>query len=266
MYFSSEDLTEYTLRRKLRKNGAVMENIVTISVADDRFQNIKFDSEFLRQLLAKYRPALCIFDPIQAFVPSNIKMCDRNAMRNCLSPLIGYGKEFGTTFIIVVHANKQSGVWGRKRMSDSSDVWDIARSVIMAGETSESGIRYLSQEKNNYELCCDSVLFSINDNVVSFKCHSAKKDRDFVLETARSSHQAPQREEAEQFIINFLNGEEKEVRDLDEAAAAMSISKNALKNAKTALKNAGKIKTRPIGFGKDKKFLIYCTDTNEVNE
>lgn len=110
MFFSAEDSFEYTLKRRLRKNGAILENILSIDIADERFQDIKFNSLFLEQLLEKYRPALCIFDPIQAFVPPEIRMGDRNAIRNCLAPLIGYGEKYGTTPLIIVHANKQSGV------------------------------------------------------------------------------------------------------------------------------------------------------------
>ena len=44
---------------------------------------------------------MCIFDPIQAFVPPDIRMGDRNAMRSCLSPLIGYGEKYGVTFLII---------------------------------------------------------------------------------------------------------------------------------------------------------------------
>ena len=58
-----------------------------------------------------------------------MQMGQRNAMRACLSPLIGIGEEFGVTSLIVVHTNKKQGVFGRNRIADSADVWDIARSV-----------------------------------------------------------------------------------------------------------------------------------------
>lgn len=77
MFFSAEDSFEYTLKRRLRKNGANLSNIYSIDIADDRFQDVKFNSPFLEQLLDKYRPALCVFDPIQAFVPPDIRMGDR---------------------------------------------------------------------------------------------------------------------------------------------------------------------------------------------
>lgn len=256
MFFSSEDSFEYTLKRRLRKNNANLENILSIDVADERFKNIKFNSQFLEQLLAKYRPALCIFDPIQAFVPPDIKMGDRNAMRSCMSPLIGYGEKYGVTFLIVEHANKQSGVWGRKRIADSADIWDISRSVIMAGETNEKGIRYLSHEKSNYGTTGDTILYSIEDEVVSFKSYTSKKDRDFVVEEGYSSRQAPQRDEAKDFIVNFLKDGEKEISELDEMAAAMGISKATMKRSKSELKKDGVVKIWSCGYGQNKKFFI----------
>lgn len=255
MFFSAEDSFEYTLKRRLRKNGANLDNILSIDIADDRFQDIKFNSPYLESLLEAHRPVLCIFDPIQAFVPPDIRMGDRNAMRNCLAPLIGYGEKYGVTFLIVEHANKQSGVWGRKRIADSADIWDISRSVIMAGETNERGVRYLSHEKSNYGPTSDSILYTIEDEVIQFKGYTNKKDKDFVSETDYNSRQMPQKEEAKEFILEFLKDGEKEVSELDEMAAAMSISKNALKNAKAELKKEGKTKTWCIGFN-PKRFYI----------
>ncbi len=260
MFFSAEDSAEYTLKRRLRKNGADLSNIYTIDIADERFQYVKFNDPFLEQLIEKYRPALCIFDPIQAFVPPDIRMGDRNAMRSCLAPLIGYGEKYGTTFLIILHANKQSGVWGRKRMADSSDIWDISRSVLMAGETNEKGIRYLTHEKSNYSLTAGTVLYSIQDEVAVFKGYTDKKDKDFVTEVDYTTRQAPAKEEAKEFILDFLKDGEKEVSELDEMASAMSISKNALKNAKTELKKENRIKTRSTGYGQEKKFYVCLLD------
>lgn len=274
MFFSAEDSFEYTLKRRLRKNGANLENIVSIDIADDRFQDIKFNSSFLEQLLDKYRPVLCIFDPIQAFVPPDIRMGDRNAMRGCMAPLIGYGEKYGTTFLIIEHANKQSGVWGRKRIADSADIWDISRSVIMAGETNEQGIRYLSHEKSNYGPTGNTILYSLEDEIVQFRGYTWKKDKDYVMEVDYTTRQVPQREEAKGFILEYLKDGEKEVSELDSMAKAQSISTNALKNAKAELKKEGQIKYRNAGSGRsrDKKFYISLIDnlstisTSKVNE
>ena len=256
LFFSAEDSAEYTLKRRLRKNGANLENIIFLDVADDRFQDVKFNSLFLEAILKEYCPALCIFDPIQAFVPPDIRMGDRNAMRNCLAPLIGYGEKYGTTFLIIEHANKQSGVWGRKRIADSADIWDISRSVIMAGETNRDGIRYLSHEKSNYDQTRQTVLYSIEDEVICFKGYTSKKDKDFVAEAVHETRGIQPRQEAKEFILDFLKDGEKEVAELDEMAKVNDISKNAMREAKSELRQEGKTKMWSIGYGSEKKHFI----------
>jgi len=186
-------------------------------------------------------------------------------MRNCLAPLIGYGEKYGTTFLIVEHANKQSGVWGRKRIADSADIWDISRSVIMAGETNEKGIRYLSHEKSNYGPTASSILYAIDEEVIRYKGRTDRKDKDFVTAVDYSTRQAPQREEAENFILEFLQDGEKEISELDDMAAAMSIGKGTLKRAKTQLRQDGKIKTWSVGFN-PKRFMISLTDSSKMVE
>ena len=260
MFFSAEDSFEYTLKRRLRKNGANLENIFSISISDERFQDIKFNSLFLEKLLEKYCPALAIFDLIQAFVPPEIRMGDRNAMRNCLAPLIGYGERYGVTFLIVVHGNKMAGAWGRNRIADSVDIWDISRSVIMAGETQEAGVRYLSHEKSNYGATGETLLYTIVNEVIVPKTYTHKKDRDFVAETNYATRQRLEKEEAKDFILDFLKDGEKEISELDEMAAATGITKNALKNAKSELRQDKRIKTWSQGF-KPKKYLISLTDS-----
>ena len=54
--------------------------------------------------------------------------------------------------------------------------------------------------------------------------------------------------------------------ELDEMASTMSISKNALKNAKAELKKEKKIRTWSIGYGQSKKYFISLIDTGKPNE
>lgn len=269
LFFSAEDSYKYVLRRKLRLSGANLKNIKTMDVSDERFKRIKFNDPFLEQLIVTHRPALIVFDPIQAFIPENIKMGERNAMRSCTEPLIGYGEKYGCTFLLIVHTNKMANVWGRKRMADSSDLWDISRSVLMLGETSEPGIRYISQEKSNNGPLRSTVLFSIDGGTAEYKGLSDKKDKDFVAAASQAVKQAPAREEAKEFILDFLKDGEKPVADLDEMASVMGISRNTLGRAKTELKQEKKIKMWSRGSRKEKKWfasLIQCEDVGEKGE
>lgn len=204
IFFSSEDSLEYTLKARLRKAGANMDNIYSVSLKDERFSQIKFNSQLLKDLIREVKPALVVFDPLQAFIPPEIQMGQRNAMRNCLNPLIGLGEEYGTTFLVIVHTNKRQGTYGRNRIADSADVWDIARSVMIVGQTQEKDIRYMSHEKCNYGELQSTALFTINDGVAEFMEYTDHQDADFVRERDFAAYQAPQRQDAEKFIIDYL--------------------------------------------------------------
>ena len=256
MFFSSEDSLEYTLKARLRKAGANLDNIYSTSLRDERFAKIKFNSPLLKELIQEAKPALVIFDPLQAFIPSDIQMGQRNAMRNCLNPLIGLGEEYGTTFLIIVHTNKRQGVYGRNRIADSADVWDIARSVLITG-TAKDNMRYLSHEKSNYGEPGRTVLYTIEDGVAVFKECCDKHDADFVKERDLSTYQAPQRKNAEAFIMDFLKNGKKPTSELDEAAKAAGITSATLRRAKEELRDRQLLGLKPEGYGKNKVFYSF---------
>lgn len=257
LFFSSEDSLEYTLKARLRKAGANLDNIFSASLKDERFSQIKFNSQLLKELIKEVRPALVVFDPLQAFIPPEIQMGQRNAMRNCLNPLIGIGEEYGTTFLIIVHTNKRQGTYGRNRIADSADVWDIARSVMIAGYTQDNNIRYLSHEKSNYGPLSETALFTVNEGVAEFREYTDRRDADFVRERDFAAYQAPQRQDAEKFIIDYLKNGKQKTADLDEAAKAAGISKNTLGRAKTKLRERNILGMKSVGYGQDKAFYSF---------
>lgn len=177
-------------------------------------------------------------------------------MRTYMRPLIGLGEKYNCTFLIIVHSNKQSGLWSRKRIADSADIWDISRSVLMVGETKERGIRYISHEKCNYGVTGDTVLFSLDDEKIIFREYTHKKDREFITEVDYSVRQAPLREEAKEFILDFLKNGQKEVSEMDETAKAMGIKEKTLRRAKEDLKKDERIKIFSQGFRPKKWYAV----------
>lgn len=176
-------------------------------------------------------------------------------MRNCLNPLIGLGEQFGTTFLIILHTNKKAGVYGRNRVADSADIWDIARSVLIVGTSpADNETRYISHEKSNYDIPGETALFSIEDGVAVFKEYSSKHDVDFVRERDDTARNAPQRQDARQFIIDFLRSGKKPTADLDKAAG---ISKSTLNRTKTEMRKEGLLGGRGEGYGSTKTWYSY---------
>lgn len=261
LFFSSEDSAEYTLKSRLRRAGANLSNIFSVSLQDETFADIKFNSPILEEIISELKPALVIFDPVQSFIPSEVQMGQRNAMRNCLNPLIGWGEKYDCTFMIIVHTNKRQGVFGRNRVADSADIWDIARSVLIVGQA-QDGKRYISHEKSNYGEPGETIIFDIEDGVAVFKEYSEKKDKDFIQERDFETRQAPQRADAERFIFDFLKNGKKPTAELDEAAKAAGISNATLRRAKEQLRNKNLMGIKSEGNGKNKVFYSFLIDNS----
>lgn len=138
----------------------------------------------MADIIRHLKPALCILDPLQAFLSADVNMAARNAMRNYLEPLHELGMETGCTFLIVCHSNKRKGASGRDRLADSADLWDMARAIIMAGYTSENDTRYLSHEKSSYAGQMETVLFTVENGLPVVTGYSNLRDADYVQQRA----------------------------------------------------------------------------------
>ncbi len=215
-FLTTEDSVRKKLKKKLRLAGADMGNIITPDFLADKegvLRGLKFGSNEMERFVKYFRPALCVFDPVQGFVPPDINMGSRNAMRDCMAPLISMGEETGTTFLVVCHTNKRPKASGRDRIADSADLWDVSRSVLMAGYTEDEGVRYLSNEKNNYAQLQETVLFTIDqDGQAQAEGRTWKRDREFAQEAAVSVS-APKRDDCKEWIL----------RELDEAGGSVLI-------------------------------------------
>ena len=267
-FFTTEDSVRKKLKKNLRVAGADMARIFTMDMRGDKSGSLrafKFGTPEMAEVIRRLKPALCVFDPIQGFIPPSVNMSSRNEMRDCLQPLIGLGEETGTSFLLVCHTNKRQGAWGRDRISDSADLWDAARSVWMAGYTEEEGIRYLSQEKNSYDTLRDTVLFSIGeDGQVEEEGTTLKHDRDF-MQSKEVRRSAGKRKACKAWILERLGQAEQEsLKSLCRAAIAAGYTKITYERAKSELVSRDKLaRTWSTGFGENKDWYIALTPREE---
>lgn len=267
-FFSTEDSVKKKLKRQLRQAGANEGNILTTDFSSgggDALRELKLGSDRLREVIANFRPALCVFDPIQGFLPSRVNMGSRNEMRDCMAPLIALGEEFGTAFFIVCHTNKRMGASDRSRLADSADLWDVARSVLMMGYTGEPGQRYLSHEKNNYADRQETLLLSFGEGGQLVKEGTTwKRDREFMQE-AVTQRSAPQREECKAFLLEKLGerGNSMASKELENLAKAAGYSRATIRRAKDELKESSAIVYKNTGNGNNKVWTVQRTEFSE---
>ena len=268
IYFSAEDDTSTVLKARLRNAGADMRNILYLGAENKEFQKIKFVSDELIALIEKYKPILCIFDPLQSFLDDKVRMGERNAMRSRLDPLAGLATRTGTTMLILMHTNKRENAFGRNRMADSSDIWDRARSVLIAGRTNQEGVFYLSHEKTNYGKMSETILYKITDEGIRFEGLSNKKDADFVHEQTYAKREAPKRDDVKKMILEQLQNGERSVEEVDDyIVKAMSVSKSTLQRAKRELQTSLQIKVWKTGNQKseNQEWRIALRQADNVN-
>lgn len=267
LFFSSEDSVSKVLRKRLKNMGADLSRIFFMEPSNEAFSSIKFDSQELRAIIEAERPDLVIFDPLQSFIPEKTDMSRRNAMRAAMNPLIGLAEENSCAILISMHSNKRmGGAAGRNRLSDSSDIWDICRSVWLLGKDrrAETPTFYLSHEKGNYGQCRLTALYNTEGGILNYLGTSERKDADFITANDRqhSIERSSVRAECKDVIRLLLeeNGrmEIKELNDM--LKSAHDFSNNAIKNAKADLKRAGEIRIESTGQGAKKKWYISPED------
>lgn len=243
--FATEDSVREKLKRKMRLAGANENNIVMPDYGSDtsgELQKYMFSTNALTDVILHYAPVLVVFDPIQAFVPTEWNMGARNVMRRCLAPLKAIGEQIGTTFIIICHTNKRDGAYGRNRLADSGDIYDIARSVLIVGEASD-GTRYIAHDKSNYDELQKTKLFSIHDpGIISIVGESYKRDRDFVQEKYHWKKIATTKQDCKEWIRQELKTQRDFTmlsEDLKNKAVEAGYSKATFERAKKELGKKG---------------------------
>lgn len=267
MYFSSEDDTSSRLKELFDNDSAYEKNLLTMERTLenlDKLKRLKLNSDELKLLIMTFRPALCVFDPIQAFLPAGMNMNSRNGIRSCMEVLSTLGKNFGTSFLLVCHTNKRNNTSARNRISNSSDLWDAARSVIMMGKTDihledHSEIRYISNEKNNYAPLQPTILFSAGEKgQLHFEGLSDRREEDFLRKSRKKETEPSKLHSCQKTILSLLETAENftiKTAELDNQLEDEGFSATTIKRAKAALKAAGKISYARIGFGEGSEHL-----------
>ena len=263
LFFSSEDSVSKVLRKRLRAMGADLSRIRFMDPSNEIFSKIKFDSQELKAIIEAEKPKLVIFDPLQSFLSEKVDMSRRNAMRSALNPLIGLAEKNDCAILIAMHSNKRmGGAAGRNRLSDSSDIWDISRSVWLLGRDREQlePTFYLSQEKGNYGMSKLSAMYNTDGGTLNFLGTSEKHDADFIISNERhhGSEKSSVRADCKDAIrLALEENDEMLIKDLDDELKNVGgFSPNAIRNAKSDLKAAGEIRMWSKGQGGEKRWFI----------
>ena len=279
LLLAGEDDPGKVLKARLLAAGADM-NRVLVLTADDYFgktgQPLTLKDQALADFAAKAGPLLLIVDPLQSFLPAGVEMASRNQMRSILLPLKAIAAAQRCAVLLVMHSNKKMGVSGRARLADSSDIWDMARSVLMMGRSNSDGKIYLSHEKSSYSRPQQTVLLHIEDVELDgvrtaqavFDGYTDKKDADFIKEPR--VRQAQTKEDTRDAILNVLAESRLGSMSSSELRAAVvkeiGCSDRTYERAYADLVRSGDVKKHTIRQkdGKNRWYSYYSGTSGEV--
>ena len=279
LLLAGEDDPGKVLKARLLAAGADM-NRVLVLTADDYFgktgQPLTLKDQALADFAAKAGPLLLIVDPLQSFLPAGVEMASRNQMRSILLPLKAIAAAQRCAVLLVMHSNKKMGVSGRARLADSSDIWDMARSVLMMGRSNSDGKIYLSHEKSSYSRPRQTVLLHIEDVELDgvrtaqavFDGYTDKKDADFIKEPR--VRQAQTKEDTRDAILNVLAesrlGSMASPQLKSEVMREIGCSEGTYNRAYGELVKSGKVTKHIIRQrdGRNKWYSsLYCSETSD---
>lgn len=254
---SAEDSVRSVILPRLIACGADTSRLCAVEMSSEFLSAYKTDSAEMRALYEAMD--FIIIDPLQSFIDGSINMGYRNQMRQALEPLQAWGEKFNTTTLIVMHVNKRDGAWGRNKLADSSDIWDIARSVLMMGRVppSEGDYRYVSQEKNNYGRLARSIITNIDwgNNRIYRVDFDDRHDFEFVTaaQDERSSKgrgSTPAYQYVAEDVIEVLKEQPGKRMSSKELREVVDCSDKTWENATNYLKRKGFADKTRVGFGK----------------
>lgn len=230
VYFSGEDDTARVLRSRLEQNGANLDNIKTIPMDDDAFTSLSIGGALIEGIIEARRPMLVIFDPIQQFI-KNADMSKRNDMRQIMTSLSKLGKKYGTTFILVMHTNKRDKIGSfRDKLSDSADLWDIARSVLALGRN-QNNENFITHEKSSYSIRQNAILYHIeNGRIIRDSSETERMTYVEFMGGKSKADKTDMRLQCKNVYLDLLSSEKQSVKkDLEDRLHSMGYSKSMIR-------------------------------------
>lgn len=260
IYFSGEDDTARVLRDRLEQNGANLDNIKTLPMNDDAFTSLSIGGALIEDLIEARRPMLVIFDPIQQFI-KNTDMSKRNDMRQTMTNLSKLGNKYGTTFILVMHTNKRDKIGSfRDKLSDSADLWDIARSVIALGRN-QNNENFITHEKSNYGVRQNAILYHIeNGRIIRDSFETERKTYVEFMGGKSKADKTDMRSQCKNVYLDLLSREKQSVKkDLEDRLQPMGYSKNMIRQVYNDLIQEQRIEATKTSGGKGQGIRTILT-------
>jgi RecA-family ATPase len=164
---SGEDGVADTILPRINAAGGDLSKIVVLSTLPDRdgrerFLSLPEDISHVKRAIARVEAKLVIFDPLMAFLSSNLDAHRDHHVRRMLAELAALGEDTGAAVVVIRHLNKGSGTNPLYRGGGSIGIVGAARSAFLVAKHPEDDQRrVLASQKNNLAEAPPSLEFAL---------------------------------------------------------------------------------------------------------
>lgn len=254
IYQTAEDGIADTIVPRLQSMKANLDNICVINEGK---QALTFTDARIEQALKDKRPRLMIFDPIQAYLGSDLDMHRANEVRPVLTELSRLAEQYKCAMILIAHMSKMSSNSALYRALGSIDIVALARSEIILVNKPDDPDKHklMTHEKSSLAAHGDSIEFHIDYEAggIVFDGISDLKADDILGQRKEKKRSTFALDEAVEFLQEMLRSGSADRNVIFEEAINRGIKPDTIYRAKKELK----ILDKTTGRRKDKSTIWY---------
>lgn len=257
IYQTAEDGLADTIVPRLQKMEADLDNICVIN---EKEQALTFTDGRIEQALKEKHPKLMIFDPIQAYLGTELDMHRANEVRPVLTELSRLAEEYKCAMVLVAHMSKMSSNSALYRALGSIDIVALARSELILVNKPNDPERHkiLAHEKSSLAAHGNSIEFHIDYDAggIVFDGYSDLKADDILGQKKEVKRSTIALDEAKEFLEEMLSDGYADLKEIMKEAENRGIKRDTVYRAKKEMN----LLHRAQGYGSDKSSIWYYKD------
>lgn len=285
LLLTAEDGLGDTVRPRLEGMGADLTRIFAVKGVIDppdpekpedgepipRPVTLFWDGKKVEEAVERYRPALVVLDPVQAYLGGDIDMNKAEQVRGLLLPLAAMAERHGCAVVIVRHLRKAGAELALYRGMGSIDFAAAARSVLAVAEHPEDQgrppevrRRVVAQVKNSLAPQGPSIAYTVTDGRFEW-AGIEDLSAEALLAPPPPQGERSAVDEAREFLLAALADGPRPAKDVLKEAKAAGISERTIDRAKPGLVRAVQVWETKDDGKRERRWYWKLDSQNELH-
>lgn len=238
VYQTAEDGVGDTLKKRLEmiKPSPIFENIYNV---DESQHSLSLaEPEEIECILKAIRPAMMVFDPLQAYLGKDVDMHRANQVRPVLARIGALAEQYDCTMLFIMHTSKMQQGNAMYGALGSVDIPAVARSMLLLDSNPQNENELLlAHIKSSLSKPGQSILYHLDDGNPVFDGYSDLTGDEVYLQRT-SKRRAVSFDKAVELLRNALAEQNGYLNcnTVNEMAKRHNISLKTFQRAKKELK------------------------------